>query len=135
MKEIKPADLLSDNHEALNRALTSQWMRLKLSISRWDDRVRSDILTEEVKRNHGVTGNKVGDFYKRLFGDARGELDALNSALSAVRTTFYDVTKKVDRDYYIVPVADMPDVLVKLTAAVKTVDDRKNDLRAVWPML
>lgn len=131
--KVTAAGLLSDNKAELNRALTGGWMRVRCVVRRWNDRVRDEVLTDEVKKNHGVSGNKVGDFYKRLFGDARAELDAVDSSLSAVRTAFYDVTKKLDRDFYVAPVADMPNVIKTLTDAKNAVEGHKEELRKVFP--
>ena len=136
-EETKPpkldaAGLLNKDAGMLNKALTGGWMRVGCSIGRWDDKVRNELVTNEVHANHNLSGAKVGEYYTRLFADARAELDALNSRLSAVRTAFYDVTKKVARDFYIAPVADMPNIIKKLTAAKQAVDQAKEDFRKVY---
>jgi hypothetical protein len=133
LPQVTAETLLNDDAEVLNKALAGNWMRVKCTIGRWDDKIRNELITEEVKKNHGIDGKHVGDFYTRLFADARSELDDLNSKLSAVRTAAYAVTKKVEHNFYIAPVADMPNVIKTLSGKKKDADEAAKVLRAVFP--
>ena len=119
---LTAADLLNNNVDELNAALTGGWMRVKVTVRKWDDSLWDDILSDELKRAHGVVGDRIGGFRKNLLGDYAFEYRAMNSALAAVRTTAYRLTQQLARDYYVAPLADMPNVIKDLTAAKKEAD-------------
>ena len=116
-KKLTAEGLLNNNVDEMNTSLTGNWMQITVSIRRWDDRARDEVLSDEIKNAHNVQGDNIGTFFKKLMGDARYELDTMNSHLAKVRTIQYAVTKKLGRDFYVAPISDLPEVILALTEA------------------
>jgi hypothetical protein len=123
-KKLSAADLLSNNKAELNKAFTGGWMRVNTTIRIWNNRVRDEVIADQIAAQHGVTVDGAADVFKSLLKGADAELRAMNSALAAVRTRSYDVTKKLGRDYYVAPISDMPNVIKTLTEAKQNAEEK-----------
>ncbi len=85
-----------DGGNTINRADLTQAVReaallADVTISMWSAERSDAQLTEELKRQHGATGN-VGRFQKNMLAGADGKLKDVHSAFRAVRTLHYGLT-------------------------------------------
>lgn len=123
--------LLSTNADEINKALTGQFVRLKISISRWDDAVSDPNLTDEILHRHGVEEKEAAKVIKRLMAGAP-ELKELNKRLSAVRTLGYQLSRRLDRDFYVVDIPSLPDAIKKLSEARSEAERAKEEFLATY---